>query len=56
MNFEENANKSSKQLENELNAQIGQLQNLMKLSITAIELAYKVKEISKQLDNLQDDD
>ena len=56
MNFEENTNKSSKQPENKLDSQIEQLQNLMKLSITVIELAYKAKEISKQLDNLQDDD
>lgn len=56
MNFEENTNKSSKQLENKLNTQIEQLQNLMKLSVTVIELAYKTKELYKQLDNLQDDD
>ena len=56
MNFEENTNKSSKQPENKLDSQIEQLQNLIKLSITMIELVYKAKEISKQLDNSQDDD
>ena len=44
MNFEENTNKNSKQPENKLDSQIGQLQNLIKLSIAMINLFYEAKE------------